>query len=346
MSDTHEAAATPEDERLRVGLLGLGAIAQVVHLPILASLDNVKLVVVCDADRPKARAIGSRFGIERVAKDDDEVFAADDVDAVVICTPSHQHEGQAIAALEGGKHALVEKPLALTDEACNRVLEAAERAGRAAMVAMNNRYRPDASALKPFADGGELGDIFLTRSAWLNRKVRVVRPTWRHRLETAGGGALIDLGVQALDLAMWMLGFPEAASVIAHTHTDTGMEVEDTAAIIVRLVGGGGISLTVSWSLVAERDRHYLRLLGTRGSGAISPLAVFKEMEAGLLDVTPLIPPGRENLYTASYRQQLQHFADVALGKAKAEPPREQAELMRLIALGYRSALEQREVEA
>ncbi len=336
---------TSSDE-FRVGLLGVGAIAQVVHLPILQHMPGVRVVTVCDVDQPKAKAICARFGIARVARNDDEVFAADDLDAVVIATPSHLHEAQAVAALENKKHVLVEKPLAIQPDAAERVIKAAERAGKTLMVAMNNRYRPDTTALKPFATGGELGSVFLARGAWLNRKMRVVRPTWRHKLATAGGGALIDLGVQTLDLAMWFLNWPKVKSVVCHTHPGENMEVEDTAAVLLRLENGSAVSVSLSWSLVAERDRHYMRLLGTRGSGSIQPLAVFKEIEHGILDVTPQIPATNENIYTASYRAELEDFVATARGEKQAPLPREQVELMRLVHLAYRSAKEGREVEA
>ncbi len=334
-----------EARKVRVGVLGLGAIAQVVHLPILSQMRDVELVAVCDVDHAKARAIAGRFGIPRVHLTDDQVFKSDDVDALVICTPSHLHASQSQAALEAGKHVLVEKPLALDAESAAKVVAAAERTGRVLMVAMNNRYRPDAVALKPFVEGGELGDVFLTRGAWLNRKVRVLRPTWRHRRVTAGGGALMDLGVQTLDLALWLLDFPAVASIMCHTHQGEGMEVEDTGAMLLRLRNGGAISLTVGWSLVAERDRHYLRVLGTRGSGAMSPLNVFKEVEHGLLDVTPNVTPGRENLYTASYREELQHFVLGVRGDDRITPPREQIDVLSYVALAYRSAAEKREIE-
>jgi predicted dehydrogenase len=334
-----------EGEKLRVGLLGVGAIAQVVHLPVLAQLENVELTAVCDIDEPRARAIAGRFGIPHVFRDDDDVFRSDDIDAIIICSPSYLHEAQAIAGLESGKHVLVEKPLALTPEAAQRVLDTAEKTGRKVMIAMNNRWRPDTMALRPFAQGGELGEIFLTRGAWLNRKMRLVRPTWRHRKATAGGGAMMDLGVQTLDLCMWMQGFPEIASVITHMHFPEGMEVEDTAGILVRLRSGSAISLTVSWSLVAERDRHYMRMLGTRGSGAISPLAVYKEVETGqIIDVTPNVSLGRENLYTASYRQELTHFVAVARGEKEEPLPREQVQIMKVVEMAYRSVEEKREV--
>lgn len=242
-------------DELRVGMLGLGSIAQVVHLPILTQMPGVKLVAVTDADNAKARAIAARFGIARVHATDTEIFRADDLDALVICTPSHLHADQAIAGLQEGKHVLVEKPIGLTPEDADRVIQAAEAANRTLMVAMNHRYRPDTTALKPFAVGGELGSIFMARGAWLNRKQRLVRPTWRHRKATAGGGALMDLGVQLLDLCMWVLGFPEVYSISCHNHPGEGMEVEDAAGLLARLVDGSMISLTLSWSLVSQRDR-------------------------------------------------------------------------------------------
>ena len=333
-------------DELRVGLLGVGAIAQVVHLPILHQMNGVRIAMVCDADFNKARTLAARFGIERVARNDDEVFNAPDLDAIIIATPSYLHHEQAIAALESAKHVLVEKPVAIRSDDAAKVIAAAEKTGKALMVAMNNRYRPDTLALRPFATGGELGDIFLARGAWLNRKMRLVRPTWRHRLASAGGGALMDLGVQTLDLAMWFLNWPKVRSLVCHTHAGEHMEVEDSAAILLRLENGAAISLSLSWSLVAERDRHYMRLLGTRGSGSLQPLAVYKEIENNILDVTPQLPQNTENIYTASYRAELADFVATCRGEKPIELPREQVELMRLVALGYQSARELREVEA
>jgi predicted dehydrogenase len=334
-----------ERDPLRVGVLGLGSIAQVVHLPVLGEIDGVHVAAVCDADDAKARTIAARFGIPRIYRSDAEVFAADDLDAIVIATPNHLHAEQAEAGLSAGKHVLVEKPIGLDTAQAERVLQVAREAGRTFMVAMNHRFRPDTLALKPFADGGELGSIFLARGAWLNRKVRTTRPTWRHRIATAGGGALMDLGVQALDLALWMMGFPTAASVTCHTHPGEGIEVEDTAALIVRLESGAAISLSVGWSLVASRDRHYLRLLGSRGSGAIQPLSVYKEVDAGLIDVTPQLPIDKENLYTGAYRRELTHFVRAARGEEAGLLPVDQVDLMRIVGMAYRSAREGTEIE-
>lgn len=335
-----------EQKDVRVALLGTGSIAQVVHLPILMALQGVTVHAVGDIERPKAKTLAGRFGIPRVYQNDEEAYADDEVDAIVICTPSHLHERQAIAALEAGKHVLVEKPLALTAAGAERVIQAAEKSGKCLMVAMNNRFRPDVMALMPFARGGELGKPFLVKAGWLNRKMRTVRPTWRHRRETAGGGALMDLGTQVLDLCLWMLDYPPVERLVAEMHPGERMEVEDAASLMLWIKDGPVISMEVTWSLLAQRDRQYLQVLGTQGSGSISPLSVYKEVEHGLLDVTPQITLGRENPYTASYRQQLTHFVDAVRGDGPVAPPREQVELMRLIELAYRSAEEGREVEA
>ncbi len=333
-----------ESRTFALGLLGTGAIAQVVHLPTLASFRGARVAAVCDRDYDKAAALANRFGIPEVARADEAIYQNPHVDGILICTPSHLHEPQAIAALRAGKHVLVEKPLALTPEGARRVLEVAEETGRCVMVAMNNRYRPDTEALKPFARGGELGDVFFVKAGWLNRKVRINRPTWRHRRATAGGGALMDLGIQVVDLALWTLGFPEVERVVAHMHPAEGMDVEDSAGVLCTLRDGPILSVEVTWSMLDRRDRHYLQLLGTHGSGTLSPLAVFKELEQGLVDVTPQLPPGQGNAYTASYRQLIRHFIDMAQGTRPRELPYEQIGIMRLIQLAYQSAAEGREV--
>lgn len=336
-----------KDERvpLRIALLGTGSIAQVVHLPILSTLPGVVLQGVADADEPRARAIAQRMGIPRVYESDEAAIESDEVDAVVICTPSHLHEELAIMAMRAGKDVLVEKPIAFTAEGADRVCSVAQETGRCLMVAMNYRYRPDTMALKPFAAGGELGEHFLMKATWLNRKVRTPRPTWRHRLETAGGGALIDIGTQVLDLAFWTLDFPRVEKVVAHLNPGEGMEVEDSASLMLWVEDGPVISIDLSWSLLAEKDQHHLQLLGTHGAASISPLSVYKETEHGLLDLTPQLAPGRENLYTASYRRVLNDFVRSVRTRTPIALPREQVDLMRVIEAAYRSAREGRVVE-
>ncbi len=327
---------------VRVAVLGAGAIAQVVHLPILSRMRGVEVAAVSDTDRATARTIADRFQVKSVALSHDEIWADASIDAVVVSTPSHLHEQHVREALRAGKHVLCEKPLALTADAVQRLLEEDGADGRL-MVAMNQRFRPDAAALKSFVTSGELGDVFYLKAGWLNRPVGRGRRTWRQR-RASGGGAFMDLGIQMLDLSLWLMGYPRPERVAAHMHREAGAEVEDYAAAMVRLEGDRVVNLEVTWNLRAERDRQFLHLLGSTGSGSLAPLAVFKDMESGLANVTPPLPPGRENLFTASYRNELQHFVEVVRGERACASPTEHVTLMRLVQESYRSAEERREI--
>lgn len=332
------------DGELRVAVVGTGAIAQIVHLPVLAEMPGARVTAVCDLDYAKARAIAGRMDIKGVFRTDGEVFASDEVDAVVICSPSHLHEQQAVDALRAGKHVLVERPLALDARGAQAAVEAAKKADRVLMVALNNRYRPDAQGVKAFAANGELGEIFSVKGAWYNRKVRPKRQTWRHRKETAGGGAFMDLGVQVLDLCLWMVDYPQVDHVRARMHPGENMEVEDAASVLLGLANGGTMSIEVTWSLFGERDRHVLRVFGSAGSASLQPLKVFKEVEHAILDVTPQLQQGRENAYTASYREELRQFIGAASGGARQPAPSEQIQLMRIVSAAYESAEKDKEI--
>jgi len=328
---------------VRVAVLGAGAIAQVVHIPILSRMRGVEVVAVSDKEPRTAKTIAERFGIAGGARATEEVLADASVDAVVVCTPSHRHEDNVRDALRAGKFVLCEKPLALTADGVQRILD--EPAARDRLcVAMNQRFRPDAMALRSFVQSGELGHVFYLKTGWLNRMQRRGR-SWRESKEAAGGGAFMDLGVQMLDLAMWILGYPKALRVSAQMHRAQGSEVEDAAALLLRLEGDRVINLEVSWNLLSTKDRQFLHVLASSGSGSLAPLAVFREMPGGLTEVTPQLPPGRENLFTASYRNELQNFVEVVRGERRPEPAAEHLQLLRLVEAAYRSAEERREVE-
>ena len=333
------AAARPP---VRVAVLGAGSIAQVVHLPILSRMRGVQVAALADRDAHTARTIAQRFEVPSVATNFEDVLT-DDVDAVVICTPSNRHEAHVRVALQAGKYVLCEKPLALTPQGVESLLKEEGAADRL-MVAMNQRFRPDAVALRQFVAGGELGNVYYLKTGWLNR-YRPRGRTWRDRKAVAGGGAFMDLGLQMLDLAMWTLGYPVPERVGAQMYAHPGSEVEDAAAVVVRLEGDRMINLECTWNLLARRDRQFLNLLGSGGSGSLSPLAVFKEMPAGLVEVTPSIPASRENAFTASYRNELARFVDVVRGESTPDAPREHLVLMRLAEAAYRSAAERREIE-
>jgi predicted dehydrogenase len=329
---------------VRVGVVGTGAISQVVHVPIFAEREDVELVAVADADQHKAEALSRRFKIPHVC-DADSLIARDDLDAVVLCTPNHLHEEMAIAALEAGKHVFVERPVATTSAGAARVLRAAEKAGRVLVAGMPHRFRPGVIALRDFIAGGELGDVYAVRGSWMTRLMPGSRHTWRYD-RRAGGGALIDLGVPALDLCMWLVGFPKVkrVSCIASPKSPA---VEDAATLMAETEGGIAISLEVSNRLFAADDRYFARVMGTEGSGSLPPLEVYKQLGGRPIDVTPRQPrpSGGENPYTNAYRRLLDDFVQSVAGRSEVALPHEQVALMQLIEAAYRAADTGREVE-
>ncbi|MDH5589215.1 MAG: Gfo/Idh/MocA family oxidoreductase [Gemmatimonadota bacterium] len=322
----------------RVAVVGAGAISQVVHVPILSEHPGVELVAVSDVDLHKAVTVAQRYAVPLVLGPE-EFLDRDDVDAVVICTPNASHEELTLAALEAGKHVFVERPVALSSKGVARVLEKAREAGRILEVSFPHRFRPEVSALRAFVAGGELGDIYAVRASWLKRPMPVMRPAWRQDPAEAGGGVLMDLGVPALDLCLWLIGRPRVTRLRAIMTGDAGMG-ETAASILAETDQGVAVSLEVSHFFFSDDDRYYARVMGTEGSGSLAPFEVYRQLGGRPLDVTPRQPRprGGENVYTNAYRRQLDHFVRSVAGSADTPIPEEQQHLMELVEAAYRSA--------
>lgn len=330
---------------IRLGIIGAGAISQVVHLPIFTEREDVDLLAIADTDVHKAETLSRRFGVPYVMEAD-ELLGMDELDAIVLCTPNHLHEEMTIAALESGRDVLVERPLALTSEGTARVVNAAEKAGQVLVVGMPHRFRPEAIALRSFVEGGELGDLYAMRASWLTRSYTLTRSTWRNDRAEAGGGALIDLGIPALDLCLWTTGFPEVKRISCITAAE-GDGVEHAATLMIETEGGVAISIEVGNRFFAGDDRYYLRVMGLEGSASIPPLEVFKQLGGRPMDVTPRQPrpQGGENPYMNAYRRLLDDFVRRVAGIGDTTIPREQVKLFSLIEAAYRSAESGHEVE-
>lgn len=335
---------TAGPEPIRVGVVGTGAISQVMHVPILTEHPGAALCVLADVDAHKARTVAARFGVPE-AVDPSRVLAREDLDAVVLCTPNHLHEDQAVEALQAGKHVFVERPLALTSAGALRVVEAARAAKRALVVGLPHRFRPEAAALRSYVAEGRLGELNSVRGIWLNRRTPVRGPAWRLSRAQAGGGALMHLGLPTLDLCLWLMGHPRILRVTCTT-SGPDQAVEDGAIVMAEAADGLAVTLEVSSRYHSGHDHYYARVMGSEGSGSLPPLEIYKQMGGRPMEVTPRQPRprGDENPYTNAYRRQLDHFVRVVSGQADAELPEEQVPLMRLVEAAYESAVARREV--
>lgn len=241
-------------EPIGVGLVGCGRIARMFHLPVLRDLPSARLVAVADANTAaRAAALELAPGTTGVA-DVEALLALPDVDAVVICLPTHLHAPAAVAAFEAGKHVYVEKPLAADVEEGRRTHQAWTASGRTGAVGFNFRFHPLYVQARRTLAVGELGEVVALRAVFSSAPREV--PEWK-RDRATGGGALLDLASHHVDLVRFLLD-TEVTAVSASIRSRRS--AEDTAAVTLQLATGGVAQLLATVSAAAS-DR--VEILGT-----------------------------------------------------------------------------------
>lgn len=300
-------------QKVRIAVVGLGTIGQTVHLPILSKIPEAEIVAVCDVESSKAEFVAKKYEIPRYYSDLEEMLKQEDaLDGVDICTSTFAHLDVALAALEAKRHILVEKPLARTNEETMKIVAAAKKHQRKVMVGMNNRFRPDAMILKSMIQGGELGKIFYAKAGWL-RKLKTTSP-WLTRKEKSGGGVVLDLGIVMLDLAFWLMGFPESKEVIAANYSHNTKGVEDSSIVFIKMRDGSTLTIESSWSFESESDFFYCDCYGTDGGGSLNPFRIVKRMHGNQVNVTPVSHETPQTLYWKSYDNELRHWVGALRG--------------------------------
>ncbi len=321
--------STAAGRTLRAGIIGTGGIASGAHIPGYQATAGVELYAVCDVIRERATATAEKFAIPHVFTDYEQMLKLPELDVVSVCTPPFAHKDATIAALQAGKHVLCEKPMALNGLEAQAMVDAWHGAratyGNKFSIGFQSRYGRNAQQLKRFIAAGELGEIYYGRAAALRRRGV---PGWGVFTSKAknGGGPLIDIGVHALDLALWLMGHPQPASVYGVTYRKFGnrpnvfnpwgtwdpqtYDVEDAAFAMIRFGNGAVLQLECSWVLNIERSMSQTILCGTEGGAQLDPFKIFQEKHGTILDV---IPPerateGQGRAGELSYALEIQGF--------------------------------------
>lgn len=329
--------------KVRIGIVGVGWVAQVVHIPTLLKMPDAEVVAICDRDKARVRLVGEKFGITRQYTDVAQMLEHEQLDAVDVCTSTDAHKDVTIAALKAGKDVLVEKPIARTYAEAAAMADAARETRRKLMVGMNHRFRPDTMILKSFIEGKELGKIYYTRVGWLRQ--RTFDQGWITQKEKSGGGVFIDQGIVMLDMALWMMGYPQVVRLIAaHYHNKT-RKVEDTSVVTLTLNTGATVNIEVSWSMCLDQDIYYCHLHGADGSASLSPMRILKELHGSLVNLAPskIDPP--QHIFKRSYENELKHFLGAVRDLHTVISTADEAvQRMKIVDAVYRSAKRGKEV--
>lgn len=313
--------------KIRLGLLGCGRVARLLHIDALLQLSGARLVAVAEADPERRREAQQRVRGAAVFEDYRELLARTDLDAVVITLPPALHAESAVAAFEAGRHVYLEKPLATDTGEGRAILAAQARARRLGMIGFNFRFHPLYRALREQLRAGRVGRVVGVRTVFCAAPRSL--PPWK-TARHSGGGALLDLASHHVDLVRFILGrdVVEVAARVRSMRSE-----QDTAALQLRLDDGTHVQTFVSMS-AAEDDR--IEVLGDAGA------LVADRYRDGRLRFVPLrrrlartervvdgarmlaAAPGRllEQLRTPrddSHRRALQAFVD-AVGRGDPAP--------------------------
>ncbi|KHF38001.1 Gfo/Idh/MocA family protein [Halalkalibacter okhensis] len=255
-------------EKIRVGVIGCGSIAQKRHLLEYASNDLVEIVAVCDLNEQRVSDVAMQYGVKAYT-DYKELLTNIEIDAISVCLPNYLHAEVSIAALNSGKHVLCEKPMATSKEEAEAMIAAADENGKKLMIAHNQRFVSSHEKAKKLIAAGEIGKVYSFRTTFGHggpeRWSIDGKGSWFFRKEQAFIGAMGDLGVHKSDLIRYLLG-KEVVEVGAMVETNAKEEtsVDDNAVCILKLEDGIIGTLTASWAYSPQSDNSTV-IYGEKG---------------------------------------------------------------------------------
>ncbi|MCA9187705.1 MAG: Gfo/Idh/MocA family oxidoreductase [Pirellulaceae bacterium] len=250
----------PLDARLRLGLIGAGAIAQS-YVQALKDHPLARLHAVVDLRQQAAESVADTCQC-RAFTDVHEMLHAEDLDGAIICTPPATHTDVCTVLLAHGLHVLCEKPLAINTDAAERMIDAARQHHRLLTMASKFRFVDDVVQARALVNSGLIGDIVLFENAFTAHVAMSER--WNACAEISGGGVLIDNGTHSVDIMRYFLG-PLAELQVIEGKRIQDLEVEDTVRMFVRTESGIMGSIDLSWSINKELP-SYISIYGSQGT--------------------------------------------------------------------------------
>lgn len=310
---------------IRFGLLGCGRIARR-HSDLLGGnhIGGARLVAVCDIVRARADAIASKFGVP-AEYDMDAFLARQDIDAVAVLTPSGMHPAHVIACAKAGKHAIVEKPMALRLQDADDMIRACDEAGVKLFVVKQNRFNVPVVKAREALEAGRFGRLILgtVRVRWCRDQNYYDQDAWRGTW-AYDGGVLSNQASHHVDMLEWFFG--DVVSVHARAVTALAkIEAEDTAVATLKF-RSGALGIIEATTAVRPTDLEgSLSILGEKGTVEIAGFAVNQIRHWRFVDELPsdkdviekfsVNPP---NVYGFGHQAYYQHVIDCLVNQRSA----------------------------
>jgi predicted dehydrogenase len=339
---------------IRIGVIGAGGISHA-HMGGYKQIEGVEVFAVADVVPGKAKEWAARYEVPHALEDHRKLLAMPEIDGVSVCTYNRMHMPPTVDALRAGKHVLCEKPMAHSLEDAVAMLKAARESGKILTIGLHSRYSPRQRLAKEIATSGALGSIYYAEIV-SHRRRGIPGGTFINQ-ETAGGGAVIDIGVYSLDTALEILGHPKPVSISALTEDRIGkshtpaqgtwrwdpekFNVEEFGAAWIRFENGSVLLFKTSWAVHTDSLGKSF-FLGDKGGLQLDPLEIYRDEHGTLVNVTPKLGEERVD----RFKEETSEFV-TAIREGKPAPiPAEQVVWSNVIMDGiYRSAREGCEVK-
>jgi UDP-N-acetyl-2-amino-2-deoxyglucuronate dehydrogenase len=313
---------------IKIGIIGCGGISRAHARGYQSLTDLLQVNATCDVVEANAAERGQQLGAKSVYTDYKKMLKEADIDAVDICLPHDIHAEVSIAALEAGKHVIVEKPIATTLAEADSMIVAANKAGMTLMVALNERYDPAHERIKQMIDDGTLGKLLCIR---IDHNQNVVLPEghWIRSKERLGGGVLIGSGIHRVDLLRWFGG---EVTKVANFWVKQPDRMEGEVAVVMNAQFESGCigEVTAIWAVRKAPWYEGVWVYGTLGS-VYRINGLFWDSPDGYVKID--VPEAD------SMTEELRHFGQCILSGSKPLTNGEEARRsLEVVLAAYRSA--------
>jgi predicted dehydrogenase len=317
----------------RVVFIGTGYVAGF-QLQSLKQIEGVELLAAADVNDKSLLKVKEMFGIQRCYTDYREMLAEmKEADAVSVCTPNALHAEHAIAALQAGKHVLVEKPMAIDSQQARRMVDVAAQAQRHLVVGFQHRFAPHTRLIRGKIAEGQFGSILYARCQWLRRR-GIANWGVFGRKELQGGGPLIDLGVHLLEVTHYMLGSPTPVTATGSTFRYIGDKpcaaacewpswdyrtytVEDLAVGMIRFDNGAMLTIETSFAAHVEKEFCQIQIMGEKAGAVWDPPRIYCDQDGYMMNMAPAYLPKGD--FQSLQDAKMMHFVSVCRGERQNE---------------------------